>query len=276
MDKDRYSIDDLLQIMRRLRAPEGGCPWDIEQDFNSIAPYTIEEAYEVAEAIDHGDMGQLRDELGDLLFQVVFHAQMATENGDFSFDDVVQAVCKKMVRRHPHVFADADIKDAAAQTKAWEAQKANERRSKPTKGDIPLSVLDDVPLALPALLRALKLQKRAARVGFDWDNIDDVMAKMREEVIEVGDALAAKGPNSPEVLEEFGDLMFVCANLARHLQLDPENALRLANLKFERRFKGIENLSQREGKELSDLNLDEMEALWNAIKANELKISEKP
>ena len=276
MDKDRYSIEDLLQIMRRLRAPEGGCPWDIEQDFNSIAPYTIEEAYEVAEAIDHGDMGQLRDELGDLLFQVVFHAQMATENGDFSFDDVVQAVCKKMVRRHPHVFADADIKDAAAQTKAWEAQKANERRSKPTKGDIPLSVLDDVPLALPALLRALKLQKRAARVGFDWDNIDDVMAKMREEVIEVGDALAAKGPNSPEVLEEFGDLMFVCANLARHLQLDPENALRLANLKFERRFKGIENLSQREGKELSDLNLDEMEALWNAIKANELKISEKP
>jgi len=276
MDKDRYSIDDLLQIMRRLRAPEGGCPWDIEQDFNSIAPYTIEEAYEVAEAIDHGDMGQLRDELGDLLFQVVFHAQMATENGDFSFDDVVQAVCKKMVRRHPHVFADADIKDAAAQTKAWEAQKANERRSKPTKGDIPVSVLDDVPLALPALLRALKLQKRAARVGFDWDNIDDVMAKMREEVIEVGDALAAKGPNSPEVLEEFGDLMFVCANLARHLQLDPENALRLANLKFERRFKGIENLSQREGKELSDLNLDEMEALWNAIKANELKISEKP
>lgn len=263
----KSNINDLLEIMSRLRDKENGCPWDVEQDFKSIAPYTIEEAYEVAEAIDNDHMENLRDELGDLLFQTVFHAQMASELGHFDFNDVVTSVANKMVSRHPHVFGDAEITDAAAQTEAWEDHKAAERASKPQS--VP-TALYDVPLGLPALLRALKLQKRAARVGFDWDKISDVISKMHEEIAETAEALAKKGKNSPEVEEEFGDLMFVMANLARHLDINPEEALRQANVKFERRFKAVEANLLAEGTSIEDADLDKMEQQWQKVKKSEI------
>jgi ATP diphosphatase len=250
----------LLEIMRRLRDPVSGCPWDIEQTFATIAPYTLEEAHEVADVIERQAWDELPGELGDLLFQVVYHAQMARDASLFGFGDVVRAISDKMVARHPHVFADESRdKSAAQQTADWEKIKAAERG--------PAGVLDGVALGLPALVRAVKLQKRAARVGFDWPSTDEVLAKMREEMAELVEARDSLGPD--EVVEEFGDLMFVMANLARHMQVDPEAALRAANAKFTRRFEKIEAWLAEAGKTPAMSDLAEMDALWNRAKAED-------
>ena len=260
-------IARLLEIMRRLRAPVGGCPWDIEQDFASIAPYTIEEEHEVAEAIAHGDMEGLRGELGDLLLQVVFHAQMADEAGDFAFADVVAAISDKMVARHPHVFGELAIEGAAGQTKAWETYKAGERARLAARQGRRPSVLDGVALALPALMRALKLQGRAARVGFDWAEAPPILEKIAEECAEFAEVDQEGNPDRR--LEEFGDLLFSVVNLARHLDLDPEEALRRANRKFERRFRAVEARFAEAGADIAEAGLDAMEAEWRAVKADE-------
>lgn len=252
----------LTEIMRRLREPDGGCAWDLEQDFDSIAPYAIEEAHEVADAITRRDWPGLRSELGDLLFQVVYHAQMAREAGHFSLDDVIRDAGDKMVARHPHVFGDAAARSAEAQTTAWEEQKAHERAARAQTG-----VLDDVPLALPALMRAVKLQKRAARVGFDWPDAGQVVDKISEEARELAEARESRPPEA--VTEEMGDLLFVIANLARHLKVDPEVALRAANDKFIRRFHYIEAALATQGRRPEDSTLGEMDALWNQAKADE-------
>jgi tetrapyrrole methylase family protein/MazG family protein/ATP diphosphatase len=254
-------IDRLIAIMARLRDRERGCPWDREQDFATIAPYTIEEAYEVADAIERRDMAALKDELGDLLFQVVFHARMGEEAGLFGFDEVATAITEKMVRRHPHVFGDAEIRSAAAQTEAWEAHKAAEREA---KGEA-ASVLDGVALALPALLRAAKISRRAARIGFDWPDADAVIDKIEEELDEVEDAIDEAAPPAA-VEEEIGDLLFAAANLARKLDIDPETALRRATAKFERRFRALEVLAKERG---VGPDLDALEALWQEVKTAE-------
>jgi ATP diphosphatase len=256
----------LLDIMAALRHPDTGCPWDKEQDFASIAPYTIEEAYEVADAIARRDLAALPDELGDLLFQVVYHARMAEESGQFAFADVARAIADKMIRRHPHVFGDAAARSAAAQTAAWEAQKQAERAARAEHG-----VLSGVPLALPALTRAAKLTARAARVGFDWPDAGAVLDKLEEEASELRAELKNGLQNTdPERLQdEVGDLLFVLANLARKLHLDPEACLRAANDKFTRRFQFIEQSSVFEGKLLTDQTLDELESRWQAAKAAE-------
>ena len=254
------SMERLLAIMRRLRDPETGCPWDIAQDFASIAPYTIEEAHEVADVIARQAWGELQGELGDLLLQTVYHAQMADEAGLFGFADVVRAISDKMVARHPHVFGDESRdKSAEQQTADWERIKAAERG--------PARVLDGVALGLPALTRAVKLQKRAARVGFDWPSTDEVVAKIAEEAAELVEARETL--TEAEVAEEFGDLLFVMANLARHLRVDPEAALRAANAKFTRRFGRIEDWLAESGKTPADSDLAEMDALWNRAKAEE-------
>jgi len=254
-------IDRLLAIMARLRDPERGCPWDREQNFAKIAPYTIEEAYEVADAIERGDMTALKDELGDLLFQVVFHARMAEEDGLFAFDDVAEAIGDKMERRHPHVFGDAEIASIAAQNEAWEAHKAAEREA---KGEA-ASVVDGVAIALPALLRAAKISRRAARIGFDWPDAASVIDKIEEELDEIEDAIDDSA--SPAALEEeIGDLLFAAANLARKLDIEPETALRRATAKFERRFRRVETLAAERA---VGRNLDALEALWQEIKAQE-------
>ncbi|MFV1599264.1 MULTISPECIES: nucleoside triphosphate pyrophosphohydrolase [unclassified Phaeobacter] len=254
-------IDRLLQIMACLRDPQHGCPWDIEQDFASIAPYTIEEAYEVADAIEREAWDELKGELGDLLFQSVFHAQMAAEAGHFTFQDVVTTMSNKMVARHPHVFGDESReKSADQQTADWEAIKAAERAGKAQQG-----TLDGVAVGLPALLRAYKLQKRAARVGFDWPSADNVIAKIVEEAAELVEARDSL--SQAEVEEEFGDLMFVMANLGRHLGVEPEAALRAANAKFTRRFEGVEAKLSARGKRPEESNLAEMDALWDEVKA---------
>lgn len=258
-------IDRLLQIMRRLRDPETGCPWDIEQDFDSIAPYTIEEAYEVADAIARRDWPELEGELGDLLLQTVYHTAMGEEAGRFSFQSVVRNISDKMVARHPHVFGDESRdKSAEQQTADWETIKARERAGKAQKG-----ALDGVAVGLPALLRAYKLQKRAARVGFDWPDTGQVVAKIAEEAAELVEARETL--TEAEVAEEYGDLMFVMANLGRHLGLDPEAALRAANAKFTRRFEAVEARLADIGKTAPDSNLEEMDALWDAVKADERK-----
>ena len=257
-------ISELLDIMRRLRDPNGGCPWDLEQNFATIAPYTIEEAYEVASSIEASDYAALKDELGDLLLQVVFHAQMAKEKGLFAFGDVVQAICEKMIRRHPHVFAKGSASTAAAVTQAWEEIKRRERASKPKQKE---GLLDDVPGALPALMRAVKLQNRAAEVGFDWPNAVHVTDKIAEESRELAEAYASG--NRRKIAEEYGDMLFAMANLARHLKLDPEDALRAANAKFVRRFKAIEAGLQAKGRTLEEASLGEMEALWQEAKKAE-------
>jgi nucleoside triphosphate diphosphatase len=262
------AIDDLLEVMARLRDPERGCPWDLEQDFSTIAAYTIEEAYEVADAIARADMPGLEDELGDLLLQVVYHAQMAREAGCFDFEAVARRIADKMVRRHPHVFGNATVADANAQTRAWEETKASERQKKARARGEPMSVLDDVPVGLPALTRAAKLQRRAARVGFDWPEASQVLDKIAEEISEVRAEL--QGGGSPERLrDEMGDLLFAAVNLARHLEVDAEAALRQANGKFERRFRSIEKALAAEGRRLEDASLDDLEALWLAAKAKE-------
>jgi ATP diphosphatase len=250
-------VAELLEIMRRLRSPDGGCPWDIEQTFATIAPYTIEEAYEVFAAIEDQDWPGLKDELGDLLFQVVFHARMAEERGLFAFGDVVDAIVDKMVRRHPHVFADAGRPaDAGAQTMSWEAVKAAERGAKG-----PAGTLDNVPLALPALTRAEKLQKRLSSVGFDWNNARLVLDKVAEEAAEIVEAQES-GASHAELEGEVGDLLFVVANLARHLKVDPEAALLTTNAKVTRRFRWIEAQLAAQGRGPKDATLAEMEALW--------------
>lgn len=261
---DADPIARLLAVMAALRDPQGGCPWDLEQDFKSIAPYTLEEAYEVIDAIERGDMADLREELGDLLLQVVFHSQMAQEAGHFSFADVAAGISDKMIRRHPHVFGDGEERDAKSQTRAWEAQKAQERAS---KGAEDASLLANIPLALPALVRAEKLTKRAARVGFDWPSADEVFAKLDEELGEVREAIASG--DQAHIAEELGDLLFVISNLARKLSVDPEAALRSANSKFERRFRWIEQHLAAEGKTCSDVDLDVMEAHWVSAKLDE-------
>lgn len=250
----------LREIMARLRDPEGGCPWDLKQDFATIAPYTIEEAHEVADAIDRQAWNELPGELGDLLFQSVYHAQMASEAGLFDLDDVIRSISDKMVARHPHVFGEeSNQKSAEQQTRDWEAQKARERG--------PARVLDGVALGLPALTRAVKLQKRAARVGFDWPSTDEVVAKIAEEAAELVEA--RESLTEAEVVEEFGDLLFVMANLARHLNVDPEAALRAANTKFTRRFQKIEDWLAESGKTPDQSDLQEMDALWNRAKAED-------
>jgi len=261
-------IDRLLAVMARLRDPERGCLWDVAQTSASIAPYTIEEAYEVVDAIERGDPDDLRDELGDLLLQVVFHARMAEEQGAFSFDDVATAISDKMVRRHPHVFALATGDEGEGghdhPTRGWEAIKAAERAAKGPQG---AGVLDDVPSALPALLRAVKLTRRAARVGFDWDGLAPVLAKVREELVELEAELDAGDVDKAR--EELGDLLFVVANLARKLKVDPEDALRAANAKFVRRFRFIEQRLADDGRSPERSDLAEMDRLWNAAKAAE-------
>jgi MazG family protein len=260
-------IAELLEIMRRLRSPDGGCPWDVAQTFATIAPYTVEEAYEVAGAIEEEDWAALKDELGDLLFQVVFHARMAEEKNLFEFTDVVDAINAKMLRRHPHVFAGQDgIDSAEAQTVAWEEHKRRERAEKAAKGGG--SLLDDVPGALPALLHALKLQKRAASVGFDWDSTAKVIEKIAEEAGEIVEA-QTQGAGHDKLEDEVGDLLFAAANLARHLKVDPEAALRRTNRKFKRRFKVIEDTLRAQGKTPDEASLDEMEEIWQAAKKDE-------
>jgi len=256
------ALSRLLEIMRRLRAPDG-CPWDREQDFSSIAPYTIEEAYEVAEAIARGGPSDIEAELGDLLFQVVFHAQMGSERGWFEFASVADAISDKLTARHPHVFADAKIASVADQNRAWEEHKARERAER--AGDAP-SELADVPLALPALARAAKLGKRAARVGFDWADAAGVRTKIVEELGET-DAAATEGEAGR--MEELGDLLFAVANWSRHLKVDPEEALRLANMKFERRFQAMESLARQRSLELTSLDAAGWDALWNEVKRAE-------
>ena len=261
---DTDPTNRLRAIMARLRDPAGGCAWDLEQTFATIAPYTVEEAYEVADAIERGDLSELRDELGDLLFQVVFHARMAEEAGAFNFDDVAKAICDKMIRRHPHVFGEAGHRTSAEQTVAWEVIKARERAEKPA---IAAGVLDGVPLGLPGMTRAAKLTARAARVGFDWPDVGQVIDKLREELAEL--EVEIEAGERAKAREELGDLLFVCANLARKLEVEPEDALRTANAKFERRFRFIEAVLARDGRLPAQSDLAEMDALWDAAKAAE-------
>lgn len=290
------SIADLIAVMAALRTPVTGCPWDLEQNFASIAPYTIEEAYEVADAIERQDMADLKEELGDLLLQVVYHARLAEEEGAFAFADVVEGITAKMIRRHPHVFGGEEARTAGMAKGAWERIKTEEKAAKSAEraalGLPPKTtggVLDDVPLGMTALTRAMKLQDKAAKVGFDWPSLGPVLDKMKEEVAELDEALASamrgsdqgsrlphdnrlagKGPEpTAEIEEEFGDLMFVMANVARHLQLDPEAALRRANAKFTRRFAYIEAELARRGKMPAQSTLDEMDAIWNEVRAKD-------
>jgi MazG family protein len=264
---DDTGIDRLLAVMAQLRDKERGCPWDREQTFKTIAPYTIEEAYEVAEAIAQNDMGSLKDELGDLLFQVVFHARLAQEAGHFAFADVARAIADKMVRRHPHVFGTTEIASADAQTRAWEELKAAEREAR--AGDAPQSALDGVGLALPALTRADKVQRRAARVGFDWPTLPPVAEKVAEELDELRAELAGDC-DGDRLEDELGDLLFAAVNLARHLKIDPEAALRRATAKFERRFRRIEERLREAGRNADGSSLDELEAEWRRAKAEGL------
>jgi ATP diphosphatase len=257
------SIDRLLEIMAALRDPQGGCPWDLEQDFASIAPYTLEEAYEVADAIGREDLDGLREELGDLLLQVVFHAQMAREQGAFDFSDVVQGICDKMVRRHPHVFGDETVESAAAQTLAWERLKAQEKASKGGGG-----LLDDVPLALPALARAAKLGRKAARVGFDWPDSDGPRRKLDEELAELDEALA-QAPGQEAVEAELGDVLFAMVNFARHVGVDPEAALRRSNDKFVRRFRHVKERLDAARLAGQEPGLEQLDAWWEEAKRQE-------
>ena len=265
---DLRPIDRLLAIMARLRDPKDGCPWDLEQTFATVAPYTVEEAYEVVDAIQRGDLGDLKDELGDLLLQVVFHARLAEEQGVFSFDDVARAINDKMIRRHPHVFASETYASLAHQKAGWEALKAAERagRRAGDKGR-PASLLDDVPIGLPALTRAVKLSKRAAGVGFVWPTVDAVIAKLHEEVGELEAEIAAG--DLEKARQELGDVLFVVANLARTLEVDPEDALRFTNAKFFRRFQYIEARLAERGRTPAQSDLAEMDAIWDQAKAAE-------
>lgn len=273
--KPSKDIARLIEIMAALRNPETGCPWDIEQDFASIAPYTIEEAYEVADAIERGDKDDLRDELGDLLLQVVYHARMAEEEGEFAFGDVVEAVTKKMIRRHPHVFGDDAARSAGMAKGMWERikaeEKAEKRAARLVRGlppeDHGSGFLDSVPLVHPALTRALKLQEKAARVGFDWKEAKPILDKIEEEIGELREAM--ESDSTDHIAEEFGDVLFALVNFGRHLGIDPENALRRTNDKFRHRFHYIETSLVHEGRSLENASLDDMEALWQAAKSKD-------
>lgn len=265
------AFERLVEIMSRLRDPETGCPWDVEQDFESISSYTLEEAYEVVDAIKRNDMTALCDELGDLLLQVVFHSQMASENKSFDIKDVTDGICDKMIRRHPHVFANEKYVSAEEQTAAWEKIKENERSIEKTK-NLPTtneesSALDGVAIALPSLVRAEKLAKRASRVGFDWPNAELIFQKIDEEISEVRVAIGSN--DLKEIDIEIGDLLFAVANLARKLSVDPESALRRANDKFERRFRSMEKRAKEQDGEFSELDLDAQEKLWKEVKSRE-------
>lgn len=266
-DDKTYTLADLLAVMARLRDPETGCPWDVKQSFATIAPYTIEEAYEVADAIERGDLDGLKDELGDLLLQVVYHAQLANETGAFAFDDVADAITRKMIRRHPHVFEDPTRRDEFLGSGLWEQIKAEEKAARGEATD-PTSILNDVPVGMPGLTRAAKLQKRAADVGFDWSDVGLIIEKVEEELSELKEAIAHGEPQE-RIADEFGDVAFVLANVARHLHVDPESALRGTCNKFIRRFQHIETALAAEGRTPKDADLDEMEALWNAAKRAE-------
>jgi MazG family protein len=257
---DPRRIETLRAIMKALRTPVTGCPWDLEQDFSTIAPYTIEEAYEVADAIARGDRADLCEELGDLLLQAVYHAQLAEEEGSFTFDDVIEAICRKMVRRHPHVFGDEEARSATLAKGFWEDMKAREKKA---RKDEPESVLAGVPVALPGLTRAVKLQDKAAKVGFDWPSVDNVFAKIEEEIAELREA------PTDEREAEFGDLLFAVVNVARHMGIDPEKALRAANGKFERRFHYIEQRLKERGSAPAQSTLEEMDGLWDEAKERE-------
>ena len=269
-----YQLDDLLHLMARLRDPQHGCPWDLKQSYASIVPYTLEEAYEVADAIERGDYDHLPGELGDLLFQVVYYSQLAQEEGRFEFAQVVDGITRKLVRRHPHVFPDGDLYGALDAPKLneaeikqrWEEIKAEERAEKASAPE-QLSLLDDVPAALPALSRAVKLQKRTAQVGFDWPEALPVVDKVREELDEVLEAMSENDPQA--ITEEIGDLLFVVTNLARHLKVDPESALRAANGKFERRFRFIEQALRDQGLKAEQCSLEQLDALWGEAKKSE-------
>ncbi len=259
-------IERLRDIMKALRTPVTGCPWDLEQDFKTIAPYTIEEAYEVADAIEREDYDELKSELGDLLFQVVFHSQMANEKGYFDFDDVAESISNKMEVRHPHVFGEEEHRDADAQTVAWEEQKAKER-AESVSDDKPVGALSGVARTLPAMIRAQKLQKRAARVGFDWPDVNAVLTKVDEELTEVKDATSSGDLRHIE--EELGDLMFVLVNVCRKSGLEAEDVLKKANTKFERRFEAMESAARAEGIGFETLSLTDQEALWQRVKGAE-------
>ncbi len=269
-----YQLPDLLHLMARLRDPQHGCPWDLQQNYASIVPHTLEEAYEVADAIESGDFDHLPGELGDLLFQVVYYSQLAKEEGRFDFSTVIDAITRKLIRRHPHVFPDGDLYgspelprlDEAAIKQRWEEIKAEERAEKAAAPE-QLSLLDDVPSALPALSRAAKLQKRAAQVGVDWPEALPVVDKVREELGEVLEAMSENDPKA--IAEELGDLLFVVVNLARHLKVDPENALRAANGKFERRFRFIEQALREAGRPIESCDLEALDALWGEAKKAE-------
>lgn len=274
---DGSDIKALLDVMAALRTPDSGCPWDLEQTFETIAPYTIEEAYEVADAIERGDMPDLKDELGDLLLQVVYHARIAEEQDKFAFNDVVAAITRKMIRRHPHVFGTPEERAAGAPQGFWERIKAGERAEKARErsalaGDAETppartSILDNIPPSMPALTRAVKLQNKAAKVGFDWPSLAPVMDKMREELRELDDAIDRN--DTADIADEFGDLLFVVANVARHLDIDPEASLRQTNTKFIRRFRRIEQLLVEQGRTVDDADLEEMDRLWDQAKVEE-------
>jgi ATP diphosphatase len=268
-DAPSDAMDALLRVMARLRDSKTGCPWDKEQDFATIAPYTIEEAYEVADAIERGDMAALKDELGDLLFQVVFYAEMAQELGAFDFHDIVRGITEKMVRRHPHVFGERAVISELEQRAAWERHKADERKRDAAEHRAKHGALDGVARALPALMRACKLQRRAAREGFDWPDLAPVFAKIEEEITEVRAELSKETKNQDAIREEIGDLLFACVNLARHLDTDPEAALRHGNDKFEARFRAVEAELARRGSSPAQSSLAEMDEIWDEVKRAE-------
>ncbi|RUO22684.1 nucleoside triphosphate pyrophosphohydrolase [Aliidiomarina iranensis] len=258
------NMNRLLDIMAALRNPEGGCPWDLKQTMESLIPYTIEEAYEVAAAITEGNIENIRDELGDLIFQVVFYAQLAKEQGEFDFDGIAEAIADKLVRRHPHVFADGEVADAEDVKRQWELIKKQERADKATDR----SVFADIPSNLPAILQALKIQKRCAAVGFDWDEPEQVLAKISEETQEVAEELSASERHQEKVEEEIGDLLFATVNLARHCKVNPETALRRANVKFMQRFREVERLAEEQQINLDNAGLARLESLWGTAKSN--------
>lgn len=263
-DQSYPQVARLLSIMQQLRDPEGGCPWDLQQNFASIVPYTIEEAYEVADAIEQGDMKEVQDELGDLLFQVVFYAQLGKEQGDFDFEAIAKSISDKLVRRHPHVFGEQNSRDAGQVKQQWEQIKQQERRDKGQDNDT--SILAHIPAGLAPLVKAEKLQKRCAKVGFDWPEVSQVVDKIHEEIDEVQQELAQAVLNRPAVQEEVGDLLFAVVNLARHLNVNPEQALRQANNKFEQRFRGVEQILRQQALPVEQASLEQMEAAWQQVK----------